>query len=457
MKLNDLNPYPLGPAPKTGPALNLFADPAFGTPILRVTDENDAAGVNFANAYSAIWDTFNTDSTRFIYYGFDGSGWTADLDCVAKKVTNKRRLAKLASNNAAYWSRLNPDILYLIEGWQAANLWRYHFSTDTWELIADLSKHLPALAPGTTWVGSRGMSWDDNRFHISCPAITSTFIYDVKLAKLIGPFTLAQALATGWAAGVDAATQTANFNKSTMDSDGAVLWTADTQFIYNVEAGTSFLPKFGVPGNYYGDVHADAGLENIIASLGGLGAASPAGVEGMYPLVLGLNPANLATYLSPRRQIGPRILWGLDSHNSYRDKSGQWATFNLDGAPFGGDVGAVSPFGNQDVFQLSVSGPADGSVNRRICQTYSNPADFDSSMWYSVQPHFSAAQDNRAGAYNSSYANKRIDVYLAFMEEPTPPKPTDDTLCGVQFTHDEAQLLKTFAQWQLATRPKPVL
>lgn len=455
MKLNDLNPYPLGLAPKTGPAGALFTDPAFGTSILRVTDENDSAGVMFANAYSAIWDTFNADSTRIIYYGFDGSGWAAGLDCVAKKVVNKRRMAKVATNNAVYWSRLSPDVLYLIEQWSAANLWRYHFSADTWELVADLSKLLPAQPPNTAWCGSRGMSWDDNRFHIG--SLGNNYIYDVKLGKLIGPFTLAQAQAAGWNPtdpnNPNLAAQT--FAKSTMDSAGAVLWTADTELIYNVETGAAFLPKFGVPGNYYGDVHADAGFGNVLASLGGLGSASPAGVEGMYPLVFTIDPANLASYLKPRRQIGPRILWGLDSHNSYRDKSGAWATFNLDGTPSGADTGAVAAFGNQDVFQLLVNGPADGSVNRRICQSYSDPTALDPSQWYSAQPHVSQAQDNRAVAYNSTYGNKRVDLYIAFLE--LPAQPPDDTLAGVQFTTDEAQILKTFAQWQLSQKPKPVL
>lgn len=449
MKLNDLNPYPLGPAPTTGPALNLFADPAFGTPILRVTDENDAAGVQFAPSYSAIWDTFNVDSTRIIYGSFDGNGWTADLNVAAKAITNKRRLGKISSNNATYWSRINPDVLYVVEQWNAANLWRYHFSTDTWDLLADLSKLLPPQTPNTSWCGSRGMSWDDNRFHIW--STNQNYIYDVKLAKLIGPYTLAQALAAGWGVGMDPATQQANFNKSTMDSAGALLCTADNdRFIYNVETGV------GVFLDAVFDSHCDTGLGNRISGAGG-GTATTPDNEGFFPFITTLDPKNPGSLALNRKVLGPRFLWGLDSHTSYRDKTGAWITFNLDGTLVGADVGKVPVFGNQDCFQLSPNSPPDGSINRRICQTYSNPADFDPSVWYSVQPHVNQAQDGRAVAYNSSYANKRVDVYLAFLEDSAPKPPTDDTLAGVQFSHDEAQILKTFAQWQLATRPKPVL
>lgn len=448
MKVNDLNPYPMGAPPVTPPAGQTFQDPIFNTTILRVTDEKDSAGVMFANNYSAIYDLFNRDSTRIIYLGLNGLNWSAQLDIPNRAVSNKKNVAK---NGTMYWSRLNPNFLYVIEGWNAANLWKYDFAADSWTLLADLSKLLPATnnLPNTTWAGSRGMSWDDNRFHIIAANINSCYVYDLGQAKLIGPFTLGQALASGWAP--DPASAAYLFNKSGMDSAGKSAWSADIQLIFDIETGATFLPKFGTPDNQYGDVHADCGRGNVIVACGGV--AKPGPDDGFYPVVMRLDPNNLSTYLAPRTIIGPRFLWGLDSHTSFRDASGQWANFDLDGTVIGADAGKTPIFGNQEMFQFSLSSPPDGSINRRIAHAYSDPSSFtDPNLQYWANPHVSQAQDNRAVGYNSTYGNKRIDVFVAFLDEPVQPPPPSDTLAGVEFSHEEALALKASAQWILSQK-----
>jgi hypothetical protein len=531
MKSNDLGFYPPGAAPVTGPAGNLFTDPKFGTRVIRVTDENDNKGEMFANAYSAIYDGVNAKSTRITYLGLKGSAWIADLDVPNKKVSNKRMIAGFT-----YWSRIDPDVLYQVNGWEQAKINRYDCAADKWTVIADLGALLPPMPPGTSWAGSRAMSWDDNRFHISSEALVSsttaavisdggtlplsgvmppvtfalqpgdgakfpnatvpimvanpdgtkeqmtlisvagdlltctrtpslakahqpgsvvtclmpaTYVYDVKAAKLIGPFTLTQALQTGWKPNPSEAAYL--FGKSTGDSSCSIFWTADSELVYDIDSGKSFVAHFGTGGALqYGDVHADAGPNGLYVTCGGLGlngwtsanfpevSLPPIG-NGFYPVVAKLDPNNLSTYLDPRRRIGPRFLWGFDSHTSFRDASGEWVTFCFDGAAIGAD--AASPFvWDSEIVRLNLASPPDGSMNQRICHHYSDASQFNKTDYpnetqdtlngwaYWASPHASECQspdpDKQAILFNSTMGNKRIDVYVAFPEVVTPPVPT---------------------------------
>jgi hypothetical protein len=441
MKTNDLNLYPPGAAPATGPAGNVFADPVFGTSILRVSDEKDNAGEHFANAYSAIYDGINADSTRIAYLGMNGSSWIADLDVAKKKVSNKRRI-----QGFTYWSRVDPNVCYQVANWEQAKINRYDAAADKWSTVVDLAPLLPAFPMGTGWIDSRGMSWDDNRFHISTRAAEpENYVYDVKAGKLVGPLTLAQALKTGWKPNPPDAAYL--FGKSTMDSSGTILWTADTQLILNVDTGASFVAQFGTPGPLqYGDVHSDSGPKGLYVACGGLGLTGwnsqnfPAGIpqpgDGFYPFVATLDPHNLSSYLDPRRRLGPRFFWGFDSHTSFRDSSGQWVTFCFDGAAIGADAGKPFVF-DGEILQLSLASPPDGSVNRRIAHHHSDPSQFTPAKFPGVpqdtlngwafwaSPHASQSQSadpaKQIILFNSTYQNKRIDVYVAFLELPSCP------------------------------------
>lgn len=450
MKVNDLGIYPVGAVPTLPPAGETFLDPTFGTTILRVTDANTGPGKNYANSYSGVWDMFNVDSSRFGMIDLTGGNYVAQLDVANRKVSNIQPVNK--AGGVYYWSRKNPDTLYAVETWAAARIWKYSCSAGTWTLVVDLSQLLPlaSAGPNASWCGSRGLSWDDNRIHIN--TLNGCYAYDIALGKMIGPFTLAMAQATAWKP--DPANISYLFNKCTMDSSGKVAWTADTDLIMNMETGASFVCGFGTPANQYGDVHADSGLAGM---LGGTGGAPPAVNDGFYPFVAKVDPNNLASYLSPRKIIGPRFYWGVAMHTSFRDAAGQWMTNSNDPiAIFGADAGKVPVFG-PEVYQLSVLSPTDGSINRRILHHYSDVSQFvladgspDTGTQYWATVKASGSQDNRCVGYNSNYGAKRLDVFIAFLDSPAVAPPMIDYLAGVPFTTAEATFLQQFALSQLS-------
>src|SRR5215470_1375757 len=60
---------PIPPAPALGPANSVFADPTFGSHILRVTDANTNAGESFISTDSGFRRAWNADSTEFMLTG----------------------------------------------------------------------------------------------------------------------------------------------------------------------------------------------------------------------------------------------------------------------------------------------------------------------------------------------------------------------------------------------------
>jgi len=133
-------PPPAPPLPKAG---GVLADPAFGTRILRVTDERD--GPENQHAYS-YWCATNADSTRLIVssggramlYRFDPRGF---------RLLGKDPLFARPPPGGgtpgwedAVWSARDPGLLYCREG---LRLWACNVRTGAYTLVKDFSKDLP--------------------------------------------------------------------------------------------------------------------------------------------------------------------------------------------------------------------------------------------------------------------------------------------------------------------------
>lgn len=425
MKINDLNPYPLPPI-KLPPASQIFTDPSFGTTILRVTQA--PVGGSFTNGYSAIWDTFNADSTRFLYYGAGGNGFLCSLDVKKRTISPIPAVSKVATNNTFYWSRKDPDIFYIVEGWNSAKIWKYDFKAASYTLVVDLALLLPTIpqTPDTTWVGSRGMTWDENRFHVVF-ADQSVGVYDVKAGKMIGtgpiPYSEAFASCPNLTAG--------DWGKTTLDvTNGNVVYTATGPYLVaNLETRTFFNVVYDA-NHLYGDDHPDFGPSNLVADMGGF-VGSP--LDGIYPLIITVDPNNLNSWLSNRKQIGPRMLWGMSTHSSFRD--GKWNTLSID---FDTTETGKTPIFYKEIYQLPVDGLPDGSLNRRIVQHQTDPTQFtDANLAYNAQSKACVSQKGDCVGYCSTYGKSgSIDFYIAFL---------DDGNQMVEMTSDEVSAIKSLA------------
>lgn len=139
----DCGVYPLPRAPVLPKAGGVFADPTFGTEIMRVTDEDD--GKENCNAYS-YWPSFNADSTRFHIAG-GNRHMLYHFDPKAFSLLSKEPLFARKPPSGyeprwedAMWAGADPNLLYCHEG---LNLWAYNVVTGKYTFVKDFSEAFP--------------------------------------------------------------------------------------------------------------------------------------------------------------------------------------------------------------------------------------------------------------------------------------------------------------------------
>ena len=155
----DRGAYPEGTAPALPSAGGKIIDPVFGTEMLRVTDERD--GANFGTAY-AYWPTFNSNSTRLLVQDDDGPSLLCTFDPNTFQIGSKERLvyppgSGLTTDEDAFWSALDPDILFIHRG---AIIWAYNVRTKSYSEVGDMSAYFPAGA----YLLQMTVSRDDDTF-----------------------------------------------------------------------------------------------------------------------------------------------------------------------------------------------------------------------------------------------------------------------------------------------------
>jgi len=102
--------------PQLGPAGFAFHDPAFGTPMLRVTDET-MGGSSFRVPSNAHLAAFNADSTKFIVCGQTGVKAFAYDGTTARAIADVQMAsADVKTQGEPCWSRRDPNVLYTLGG-----------------------------------------------------------------------------------------------------------------------------------------------------------------------------------------------------------------------------------------------------------------------------------------------------------------------------------------------------
>lgn len=146
---------PLSALPDAG---GKFADPTFGTLIMRVTDDKDYPAPGCGTWYSQ-WPTLNANNTRLlIRCGSSGDMKIKAFDPVRFTLGGTLRTASSIQNGqslqwqGATWSRNDPDLVFVHASYYDQNypavtgmkLYTYRPSTNTLTLIKDFT----SLAPG---------------------------------------------------------------------------------------------------------------------------------------------------------------------------------------------------------------------------------------------------------------------------------------------------------------------
>lgn len=157
--VSDRRVYSEGPLPGLPRAGGTFVDPAFGTTIMRVTEESDGKA---CNNYYSYWPTFNLDSTRF-FIACDNNPRLYRFDPNNFQILSKGPLfdrpptgSGYLSTEDAIWSGTSANILY---GCVDQKLYAYDVATKTYSLIKDFSGELTE-----GYLSQMSKSLDDNVF-----------------------------------------------------------------------------------------------------------------------------------------------------------------------------------------------------------------------------------------------------------------------------------------------------
>ncbi|TLY18570.1 MAG: hypothetical protein E6K68_11140 [Nitrospirae bacterium] len=117
------DPKPIPPAPVLGPANSVLNDPTFGSRILRVTDENTAAGQSFISADAGFVRTFNANSTAIKLTGPQGQEYWLEFTPSTFKVGDGSAHPvphQVLPNGRWEWSAVDPDRIYFLNDTQLA-------------------------------------------------------------------------------------------------------------------------------------------------------------------------------------------------------------------------------------------------------------------------------------------------------------------------------------------------
>ncbi|MEK6287232.1 MAG: hypothetical protein AABO57_15940 [Acidobacteriota bacterium] len=160
--VTDRRIYSEGYPPQLPRAGGTFVDPAFGTMMMRVTDEGD--GTSCKNFYS-YWPTFNLDSTRF-FIACDENPRLYRLDPMNFQILGKGPLFDKPVGGGGYlsiedaiWSGTSANLLF---GYVGQKLYAYDVATRKYSLIRDFSGELTE-----GFLGQMSKSLDDNVFAFS--------------------------------------------------------------------------------------------------------------------------------------------------------------------------------------------------------------------------------------------------------------------------------------------------
>ena len=158
---DDRRVIPESPTPALPAAGGTFKDPAFGTVIMRVTDERDG---KLNGTFYPHWPTFNADSTRLLVKRYDTGDAIYSFDPAAFKLGESRPLPRLPDNGVlitegAMWSTTDPDTLYGAT-FNGPYIWALNVKAGRYTLVKDLKREAGFKAGDYLWQMSMSADCD---------------------------------------------------------------------------------------------------------------------------------------------------------------------------------------------------------------------------------------------------------------------------------------------------------
>lgn len=140
------------------PPRQAFADPVFGTCLVRVTDRTrdlspEDISPGMVNEYARV-QSFNADGSRLLVYGTDGTWYLYDAQTL-------RPLRQLQLGDEPRWDASDPNRLYFIND---SRLVAYDVATGRDDLVRDFSDDLPSTDVAMVWTRHEGSPSRDRRY-----------------------------------------------------------------------------------------------------------------------------------------------------------------------------------------------------------------------------------------------------------------------------------------------------
>ncbi|MBN1657111.1 MAG: hypothetical protein JXA93_01855 [Anaerolineae bacterium] len=140
------------------PAREWFADPTFGTCLVRVTDREadlapDDTSTGLVNEYARV-QAFNADGSRLVLYGTDGMWYLYDAHTLLP-------LGTLPLGDEPRWDASDPNRLYHLADTRL--LW-YDVAAGVEDLVHDFYEDLPSHDVGRVWTRHEGSPSRDRRY-----------------------------------------------------------------------------------------------------------------------------------------------------------------------------------------------------------------------------------------------------------------------------------------------------
>lgn len=166
-----------------------YADPVYGTCVVRATDHASEPPVNFARTDYSRRQAFNADGSRMLIYSGDGGWHLYSADTLA----HLGELPGLGGDAEAQWHPSDPALLYYVPTNGGLVLRRLDVVSGQQTTVADFSGRLPWPGAAHVWTKSEGSPSADGRywgFMVDDAAFASValFTYDLQTDTIIATY-----------------------------------------------------------------------------------------------------------------------------------------------------------------------------------------------------------------------------------------------------------------------------